>query len=163
GANQAALEMLREIGSVDKIPDYIARAKDKSDPFRLMGFGHRVYKNYDPRAKVMQESAKEVLSLLGVENNPTLQVAQELERIALTDEYFVEKKLYPNVDFYSGIILDAMQFPTSMFTPIFALARTVGWISQWKEMMSDPTSRIGRPRQLYTGPAHRDYVDVENR
>ena len=163
GANQACLEMLREIGSVDRIPEYIKRAKDKSDPFRLMGFGHRVYKNYDPRAKVMQESAKEVLELLGVENNPTLQVAQELERIALTDDYFVEKKLYPNVDFYSGIILDAMGFPTSMFTPIFALARTAGWISQWKEMIADPSQKIGRPRQLYTGAPERDYVDVKNR
>jgi len=163
GANQACLEMLREIGSVDRIPEYIERAKDKNDPFRLMGFGHRVYKNYDPRAKVMQESATEVLELLGVENNPTLQVAQELERIALTDDYFVEKKLYPNVDFYSGIILDAMGFPTSMFTPIFALARTAGWISQWKEMIADPSQKIGRPRQLYTGAPERDYVDVKNR
>ncbi|MSU89921.1 citrate (Si)-synthase [Rhodobacteraceae bacterium 2CG4] len=163
GANQAALEMLREIGTVDQIPEYIARAKDKNDPFRLMGFGHRVYKNYDPRAKVMQESAKEVLELLGVENNPTLQVAQELERIALTDQYFIDKKLYPNVDFYSGIILDAVGFPTSMFTPIFALARTAGWISQWKEMIADPSQKIGRPRQLYTGAPERDYVEVENR
>lgn len=163
GANEAALSMLREIGTVDRIPEYVARAKDKSDPFRLMGFGHRVYKNFDPRAKVMKESADEVLALLGVENNPTLQVAKELERIALEDPYFIEKKLYPNVDFYSGIILDAMGFPTSMFTPIFALARTVGWISQWKEMITDPTQKIGRPRQLYTGPKHRDYVDVEKR
>ncbi|MGR3723620.1 citrate synthase [Abyssibius alkaniclasticus] len=163
GANQACLEMLREIGTVDRIPEYIARAKDKDDPFRLMGFGHRVYKNFDPRAKVMKESADEVLGLLGIENNPTLQVAKELERIALEDPYFVEKKLYPNVDFYSGIILDAMGFPTSMFTPIFALARTVGWIAQWKEMMEDPTQKIGRPRQLYTGETSRDYVDIENR
>ena len=163
GANEAALSMLREIGTVDRIPEYIKRAQDKSDPFRLMGFGHRVYKNYDPRAKVMQETAKEVLDLLGVENNPTLQVAQELERIALSDPYFVEKKLYPNVDFYSGIILDAIGFPTSLFTPIFALARTVGWISQWKEMIADPSQKIGRPRQLYTGAAHRPYVDVESR
>jgi citrate synthase len=163
GANQACLEMLREIGTVDRIPEYIARAKDKNDPFRLMGFGHRVYKNFDPRAKVMKQSADEVLALLGVENNPTLQVAKELERIALEDPYFVEKKLYPNVDFYSGIILDAMGFPTSMFTPIFALARTVGWISQWKEQISDPGMKIGRPRQLYTGPMRRDYIDVENR
>jgi len=163
GANQACLEMLREIGSVENIPEYIERAKDKSDPFRLMGFGHRVYKNYDPRAKVMQESAKEVLGLLGVKNNPALQVAQELEKIALTDEYFIEKKLYPNVDFYSGIILDAMGFPTSLFTPIFALARTAGWISQWKEMIADPSQKIGRPRQLYTGAPHRDYVEVANR
>ena len=128
-----------------------------------MGFGHRVYKNFDPRAKVMKESADEVLGLLGIENNPTLQVAKELERIALEDDYFIEKKLYPNVDFYSGIILDAIGFPTSMFTPIFALARTVGWISQWKEMIEDPELKIGRPRQLYTGPTHRDYVDVEDR
>ena len=163
GANQAALEMLREIGTVENIPEYIRRAKDKSDPFRLMGFGHRVYKNFDPRAKVMKESADEVLDLLGIENNPTLQVAKELERIALEDEYFVEKKLYPNVDFYSGIILEAMGFPTSMFTPIFALSRTVGWISQWKEMIADPKGKIGRPRQLYTGATYRDYQDIENR
>jgi citrate synthase len=163
GANEAALNMLREIGTVDRIPEYIARAKDKNDPFRLMGFGHRVYKNFDPRAKVMKESADEVLGLMGIEDNPTLQVAKELERIALSDPYFVEKKLYPNVDFYSGIILDAIGFPTSMFTPIFALARTVGWIAQWKEMIADPTQKIGRPRQLYTGAKHRDYMDVENR
>ena len=163
GANQACLEMLREIGTVDRIPEYIARAKDKEDPFRLMGFGHRVYKNFDPRAKVMKQSADEVLDLLGVENNPTLQVPKELERIALEDPYFKDKKLYPNVDFYSGIILDAMGFPTSMFTPIFALARTVGWISQWKEMIADPQMKIGRPRQLYIGANARDYVDVENR
>ena len=163
GANQACLEMLREIGTVDRIPEYIARAKDKNDPFRLMGFGHRVYKNFDPRAKVMKESADEVLSLLGVHNNPTLQVAKELERIALSDDYFVSKKLYPNVDFYSGIILEAMGFPTSMFTPIFALSRTVGWISQWKEMIGDPTQKIGRPRQLYIGEAARDYIPVEKR
>ena len=163
GANQACLEMLREIGTVDRIPEYIARAKDKDDPFRLMGFGHRVYKNFDPRAKVMKKSADEVLDLLGIENNPTLQVAKELEKVATEDEYFIEKKLYPNVDFYSGIILDAMGFPTSMFTPIFALSRTVGWISQWKEMLTDPTQRIGRPRQLYTGAPYRDYVEVEDR
>jgi len=163
GANEACLNMLREIGTIDKIPEFIKRAKDKNDPFRLMGFGHRVYKNFDPRAKVMKESADEVLELMGIENNPTLQVAKELERIALKDQYFTEKKLYPNVDFYSGIILDAMGFPTSMFTPIFALARTVGWISQWKEMISDPANKIGRPRQLYTGSPYRDYVDFENR
>lgn len=163
GANQAALEMLREIGSVDRIPEYVRRAKDKNDPFRLMGFGHRVYKNFDPRAKVMKESADEVLDLLGIHNNPTLQVAKELERIALEDEYFVSKKLYPNVDFYSGIILEAMGFPTSMFTPIFAVSRTVGWISQWKEMIADPTQKIGRPRQLYVGPTRRDYLDVAKR
>lgn len=163
GANEACLTMLREIGDVDRIPEYIARAKDKNDPFRLMGFGHRVYKNFDPRAKVMKESADEVLGLLGIENNPTLQVAKELERIALEDPYFVDKKLYPNVDFYSGIILDAMGFPTSMFTPVFALSRTVGWIAQWKEMIGDPTQKIGRPRQLYTGAPARNYVDVEAR
>ncbi|SIO09344.1 citrate synthase [Rhodovulum sp. ES.010] len=163
GANQACLEMLQQIGTVDRIPDYIKRAKDKDDPFRLMGFGHRVYKNFDPRAKVMKQSAHEVLDLLGVENNETLKVAMELEKIALEDEYFVDKKLYPNVDFYSGIILDAMGFPTAMFTPIFALSRTVGWISQWKEMIADPGMKIGRPRQLYAGPTRRDYVDVEDR
>ena len=163
GANQAALEMLRQIGTVDRIPEFIARAKDKEDPFRLMGFGHRVYKNFDPRAKVMKESADEVLGLMGIDNNPTLQVAKALEKIALEDEYFVSRKLYPNVDFYSGIILDAMGFPTAMFTPIFALSRTVGWISQWKEMIADPTQRIGRPRQLYIGPEHRDYTDVASR
>ncbi len=163
GANQACLEMLREIGSVDRIPEFIDRAKDKDDPFRLMGFGHRVYKNFDPRARVMKQSADEVLGLLGIENNPTLQVAMELERLALEDPYFKEKRLYPNVDFYSGIILDALGFPTSMFTPIFALARTVGWISQWKEMIADPQMKIGRPRQLYVGAGMRDYVDVENR
>jgi citrate synthase len=163
GANEACLRMLREIGTPERIPEFIARAKDKDDPFRLMGFGHRVYKNFDPRAKVMKQSADEVLGLLGIENNPTLQVAKELERIALEDDYFVQKKLYPNVDFYSGIILDAIGFPTSMFTPIFALARTVGWISQWKEMLEDPELKIGRPRQLYTGKTFRDYVDVEDR
>ncbi|SLN65769.1 Citrate synthase [Aquimixticola soesokkakensis] len=163
GANQACLEMLREIGTVDRIPEYIAKAKDKNDPFRLMGFGHRVYKNFDPRATVMKESADEVLDLLGVEDNPVLQVAKELEKQALADPYFSEKKLFPNVDFYSGIILEAMGFPTSMFTPIFALSRTVGWISQWKEMIEDPSMKIGRPRQLYTGATERDYVDVEKR
>ncbi|WP_438956087.1 citrate synthase [Cognatiyoonia sp.] len=163
GANQACLEMLREIGTVDRIPEFIARAKDKEDPFRLMGFGHRVYKNFDPRATVMKESADEVLDLLGVENNPTLQVAKELEKAALADPYFAEKKLFPNVDFYSGIILEAMGFPTSMFTPIFALSRTVGWISQWKEQLSDPALKIGRPRQLYMGETMRDYVDIEKR
>ncbi|WMT88706.1 citrate synthase [Pelagibacterium sp. 26DY04] len=163
GANEAALNMLREIGTVDRIPEFIERAKDKNDPFRLMGFGHRVYKNYDPRAAVMQESAREVLELLGVENNPTLQVAQELEKIALEDPYFVERKLYPNVDFYSGIILDAIGFPTSMFTAIFALSRTVGWIAQWKEMIGDPQKKIGRPRQLYHGATTRDYVDIAQR
>ena len=163
GANEAALNMLKEIGTVDRIPEFIARAKDKSDPFRLMGFGHRVYKNYDPRAKVMQETAKEVLDILGVENNPTLQVAKELEKIALEDPYFVERKLYPNVDFYSGVILDAIGFPTSMFTVLFAVARTVGWISQWKEMIADPQKKIGRPRQLYNGSPARDYVALNAR
>jgi citrate synthase len=163
GANQACLEMLKEIGTVDRIPEYIARAKDKDDPFRLMGFGHRVYKNFDPRAMVMKESAHEVLDLLDIEDNETLKVAMQLEKIALEDPYFVEKKLYPNVDFYSGIILEAMGFPTSMFTPIFALSRTVGWISQWKEMLGDPSLKIGRPRQLYTGETRRDYIDVEDR
>ncbi|MEM7242183.1 MAG: citrate synthase [Pseudomonadota bacterium] len=163
GANEAALNMLREIGTVDRIPEYVARAKDKNDPFRLMGFGHRVYKNFDPRAKVMKESADEVLDLLGIENNETLKVAKELEKIALEDAYFIEKKLYPNVDFYSGIILDAMGFPTSMFTPIFALSRTVGWITQWKEMIADPKLKIGRPRQLYMGATARDYIDIKNR
>jgi len=163
GANQAALEMLREIGTVERIPEFIARAKDKDDPFRLMGFGHRVYKNFDPRAKVLKQSADDVLGLLGIENNPTLQVAKELERIALEDEYFIAKKLYPNVDFYSGIILDAIGFPTSMFTPIFAISRTVGWIAQWKEMIADPTQKIGRPRQLYTGEPKRDYTELRLR
>ncbi len=163
GANEACLNMLREIGTVDRIPEFIARAKDKSDPFRLMGFGHRVYKNFDPRAKVMKESADEVLSLMGIKNNPTLQVAKELERIALEDPYFIEKKLYPNVDFYSGIILDAMGFPTSMFTPIFALSRTVGWIAQWREMITDPGLKIGRPRQLYQGHTRREFVDLKKR
>jgi len=163
GANQACLAMLNEIGTVDKIPEFIARAKDKNDPFRLMGFGHRVYKNTDPRAKVLKESADEVLELLGIENNPILKVAKELEAAALLDPYFAEKKLFPNVDFYSGIILEAMGFPMSMFTPIFALSRTVGWISQWKEMISDPTMKIGRPRQLYCGETKRDYVDIEKR
>ncbi|WP_300518302.1 citrate synthase [Aliiroseovarius sp.] len=163
GANQACLEMLKEIGSVDRIPEFLARAKDKNDPFRLMGFGHRVYKNTDPRATVLKQSADEVLELLGVEDNPLLQVAKELEQTALNDPYFIDKKLFPNVDFYSGIILEAMGFPTSMFTPIFALSRTVGWISQWKEQLSDPAHKIGRPRQLYMGEAQRDYTDVEER
>ncbi len=163
GANQACLEMLEEIGTVDRIPEYIARAKDKEDPFRLMGFGHRVYKNFDPRAKVMKQSADEVLELLGVENNPKLQVAKVLEQQALEDPYFADKKLFPNVDFYSGIILEAMGFPTSMFTPIFALSRTVGWISQWEEQLGDPAMKIGRPRQLYLGETMRDYVDIEDR
>ena len=163
GANEAALNMLSEIGTVDRIPEYIARAKDKDDPFRLMGFGHRVYKNYDPRAKIMQKTCHEVLHAVGADNDPMLQVAMELERIALTDDYFVERKLYPNIDFYSGITLKAMGFPTNMFTVLFALARTVGWIAQWKEMIEDPHQKIGRPRQLYTGAPVRDYVPVEKR
>ncbi len=163
GANQATLEMLKEIGTVDRIPEFIARAKDKNDNYRLMGFGHRVYKNFDPRATVLKKSADEVLGLLGVDHNPLLQVAMELEKQALADPYFAEKKLFPNVDFYSGIILEAMGFPTSMFTPIFAVARTVGWISQWKEQLADPQLKIGRPRQLYMGEMQRDYVDIEKR
>jgi citrate synthase len=163
GANQACLEMLEEIGTVDKIPEFIARAKDKNDPFRLMGFGHRVYKNFDPRAIVLKESADEVLELLGVESNSILQVAKKLEETALADDYFIEKKLFPNVDFYSGIILEAMGFPTSMFTPIFAVSRTIGWVSQWKEMVTDPKMKIGRPRQLYVGETKRDYVNIEDR
>jgi len=162
GANEAALNMLREIGTVDRIPEYIARAKNKDDPFRLMGFGHRVYKNYDPRATVMQKTAKEVLDKLGVKE-PIFDVARELEQIALHDSYFIEKKLYPNVDFYSGVILSAIGFPTDMFTVLFALARTVGWVAQWNEMISDPEQKIGRPRQLYTGPAQRDYVAIGKR
>ncbi|MBC7987426.1 MAG: citrate synthase [Sphingomonadaceae bacterium] len=162
GANEAALNMLRQIGKPERIPEYIARAKDKDDPFRLMGFGHRVYKNYDPRAKVMQATAAEVLDKLGVDD-PVFDVARELEQIALKDEYFIEKKLYPNVDFYSGVILSAIGFPTTMFTALFALARTTGWVAQWNEMISDPEQKIGRPRQLYTGPAQRDYVPVEQR
>ncbi len=163
GANEAALNMLKEIGTVDRIPEFIARAKDKSDSFKLMGFGHRVYKNFDPRATVMQKTAKEVLDLLGVHNNPTLQVAQELEKIALEDPYFIDRKLYPNVDFYSGIILEAIGFPTSMFTVLFSVARTVGWISQWKEMIADPQKKIGRPRQLYDGAPARDYQGLSAR
>ncbi|HAK98403.1 MAG: citrate (Si)-synthase [PS1 clade bacterium] len=163
GANEAALDMLAEIGSVERIPEFIQRAKDKNDPFRLMGFGHRVYKNYDPRARVMHKTCHEVLGELGIKDDPLLDVAMELERIALSDDYFVEKKLYPNIDFYSGITLKAMGFPTTMFTVLFALARTVGWVSQWNEMIEDPSQRIGRPRQLYIGSTQRDYVPVEKR
>ena len=163
GANQAVLEMLEEIGHKDNIPEYIARAKDKDDPFRLMGFGHRVYKNYDPRAQVLRESAHEVLHDLGIDNDPTLQLAMELEKIALEDPYFVERKLFPNVDFYSGIILKALGFPDTMFTVLFALARTVGWISQWKEMMEESSLKIGRPRQLYIGAPARPYIDMDKR
>lgn len=163
GANEAALTMLAEIGTVDRIPLYIAKAKDKSDPFRLMGFGHRVYKNFDPRAKIMQKTAHEVLKEVGAHNDPLLQVAIELEKIALSDSYFIEKKLYPNIDFYSGITLKALGFPTNMFTVLFALARTVGWIAQWTEMIKDPHQRIGRPRQLYTGSPKRDYISINKR
>jgi len=163
GANEAALQMLQEIGSVDRIPEYIKRAKDRNDSFRLMGFGHRVYKNYDPRAKIMQKTCHEVLQAVGHGDDPILKVALELERIALNDEYFIEKKLYPNIDFYSGITLKALGFPTDMFTVLFAIARTVGWIAQWKEMIEDPSQRIGRPRQLYTGPTERNYVLIDRR
>ncbi len=163
GANEAALRMLEEIGDVSNIPEYIKRAKDKSDPFRLMGFGHRVYKNYDPRAKVMREACHEVLDALDIRQEPTLKVAMELERIALEDEYFVEKRLYPNIDFYSGITLRALGFPTEMFTALFALARTVGWIAQWKEMYEDPAQKIGRPRQIYTGAAERSFIPRNKR
>ena len=162
GANEAALNMLREIGTPDRIPEYIARAKNKDDPFRLMGFGHRVYKNYDPRATVMQKTAAEVLDKLG-RNDPIFEVARQLEHMALNDQYFIDKKLFPNVDFYSGVILSAIGFPTTMFTVLFALARTVGWVAQWNEMISDPEQKIGRPRQLYTGPTQRDYVPVDKR
>ena len=163
GANEAALDMLMEIGTVDRIPEYIKRAKDRNDPFRLMGFGHRVYKNYDPRAKIMQKTCHEVLKAVRHADDPIFQVALELERIALHDDYFIEKKLYPNIDFYSGITLKALGFPTDMFTVLFAIARTVGWIAQWKEMIEDPSQRIGRPRQLYTGPTERTYIPVEAR
>ncbi|MDE1905796.1 MAG: citrate (Si)-synthase [Rhodospirillales bacterium] len=163
GANEAVLKMLAEIGHKDNIPDFIKQVKDKDSNVKLMGFGHRVYKNYDPRAKIMQNTCYEVLSELGIKDSPTLDLAMELEKIALEDDYFVSRKLYPNVDFYSGIILSAMGFPTTMFTPIFALARTVGWISQWKEMIEDPTNRIGRPRQIYTGAPQRDYTPVDKR
>jgi citrate synthase len=162
GANEAALKMLGEIGSVDRIPEFVKRSKDPKDSFRLMGFGHRVYKNYDPRAKLMQKTCHEVLSELGI-NDPLLDVAMELEKIALHDEYFIEKRLYPNVDFYSGITLRAMGFPTTMFTVLFALARTVGWIAQWKEMIEDPHQKLGRPRQLYTGAPKRDYEPISRR
>jgi citrate synthase len=163
GANEAALKMLAEIGTVSRIPEYIKRAKDHNDPFRLMGFGHRVYKNYDPRARIMQKTCHEVLGEMGIKDDALLDVALELERIALHDDYFIEKKLYPNIDFYSGITLKAMGFPTSMFTVLFAVARTVGWIAQWKEMIADPDQRIGRPRQLYIGAAKRDYPPISRR
>ncbi len=163
GANEAVLLMLEEIGSKDRVAEYVKKAKNKDDSFRLMGFGHRVYKNYDPRAKVMQETCHEVLGALGKQNDPLLELAMELERIALEDDYFVEKKLYPNVDFYSGIILRAMGFPTSMFTVLFAVARTVGWVAQWNEMIEDPMQKIGRPRQLYMGAPQRAYVPIDDR
>jgi citrate synthase len=163
GANEAALKMLEEIGKPENIKGFIEKVKDKNSNVRLMGFGHRVYKNYDPRAKIMQITAHEVLNELGIKDDPLLDVAHEIERVALSDDYFVSRKLYPNVDFYSGIILRALGFPTSMFTVLFALARTIGWISQWKEMIEDPTQRIGRPRQLYTGAPLRDYVDMNKR
>jgi citrate synthase len=163
GANEAALNMLEEIGTADRIPEFIRRAKDRDDPFRLMGFGHRVYKNYDPRARIMQASCHEVLDAMGLRDQPVLQVAMELEKIALEDDYFVERKLYPNVDFYSGIILNALGFPKSMFTVLFAVARTVGWVAQWNEMIEDPEQRIGRPRQLYAGPPRRDFVPMDKR
>ena len=163
GANEAVLDMLAEIGDRSNIPDFIKRARDKNDPFRLFGFGHRVYKNFDPRAKVMREECHKVLKQLGMNNDPLLEIALELEEIALKDSYFIEKKLYPNVDFYSGIILKAMGFPTSMFTVLFAVARTVGWVSQWKEMIEDPMQRIGRPRQLYTGPDQKSYIPIKDR
>jgi citrate synthase len=163
GANEAVLKMLTEIGHKDRIPEFIKRAKNKDDSFKLMGFGHRVYKNFDPRAKVLRDSCHEVLDELGVRDEPLLELAMELEKIALQDDYFIEKKLYPNVDFYSGIILKAMGFPTSMFTVLFAIARTVGWVAQWNEMIEDPNQKIGRPRQLYTGPIKRDYVAIGQR
>ncbi len=163
GANEAALNMLIEIAAPERIPHFIARAKDPKDAFRLMGFGHRVYKNYDPRAKVMRKACHDVLNALGVKNDPLLAVALELERIALSDDYFLEKKLYPNIDFYSGITLKALGFPTEMFTVLFALARTVGWIAQWAEMIEDDSQKIGRPRQIYTGAAKRPYRPIEKR
>jgi citrate synthase len=163
GANEAVLDMLKEIGSVDNIDEYVKKAKDKDDPFRLMGFGHRVYKNFDPRATLMRETCHEVLGELGIKNEPLLDLAMELERIALEDEYFIERKLYPNVDFYSGIIFRAIGIPESMFTVLFAVARTVGWVSQWNEMIEDPGQKIGRPRQLYIGETQRDFVPLDKR
>lgn len=163
GANQAVLEMLDQIGHKDNIPEFIERAKDKNDPFKLMGFGHRVYKNFDPRAAVLKESCDEVLAELGIKDDHQLELAMELEKIALNDPYFKDRKLFPNVDFYSGIILKAMGFPTEMFTVLFAVSRTVGWISQWKEMMEEPSIKIGRPRQLYTGAPARKYVPMKKR
>lgn len=163
GANEAVLAMLREIGHSDRIPDYIRRAKDKNDPFRLMGFGHRVYKSYDPRASVLRQTCHEILAELGIQNDPLLELAMTLEQIALADDYFIEKKLYPNVDFYSGIIFKAIGIPVSMFTVLFAIARTAGWVAQWKEMIADPMQKIGRPRQVYVGNTYRDYIPLEQR
>ena len=163
GANEAVLKMLAEIGDAKNIPQFISEVKDKNSHTKLMGFGHRVYKNFDPRAKIMQQTCHEVLGELGIKDEPMLDLAMELERIALSDPYFIERKLYPNVDFYSGIILKAMGIPTSMFTVLFAVSRTIGWISQWKEMIEDPSQRIGRPRQMYSGPSQRDYVDLAAR
>ena len=160
GANEAVVKMLGEIGSIDRVPEFVEKAKDKDSHSRLMGFGHRVYKNYDPRAGVLKESADEVLELLGQKNNPKLAIAKELERIALSDDYFAKRKLFPNVDFYSGIILEAMGIPTTMFTAIFALARSVGWMAQWNEMIEDPEQKIGRPRQRYTGYPQRSYTPM---
>jgi citrate synthase len=163
GANEAVINMLEEIGSADRIDTYVDRAKDRDDPFRLMGFGHRVYKSYDPRAQIIREMCHRVLEKLGQNNSPIFELALRLEEIALKDEYFVEKNLYPNVDFYSGIIYEALGIPKSMFTVMFAIARTVGWVTHWREMLSDPDTRIGRPRQLYVGEAQRDYVDIDKR
>lgn len=163
GANEAALNMLDQIGDISNIPKYVARAKDKNDEFRLVGFGHRVYKNYDPRARLIRKMCHEVLEKLGVENNPTFELALKLEEIALNDEYFIERKLYPNVDFYSGLIYKALGIPTNMFTVMFAIARTVGWVAQWSEMIAEHNQRIGRPRQVYVGPAMRDYIDISKR
>ena len=163
GANEAVLEMLEQIGTKERIADFVKRAKDKDDPFRLMGFGHRVYTSYDPRAKVMQKMCEDVLHEVGHDDDPLLGLARELEKVVLNDEYFVKRKLYPNVDFYSGIVMRAMGIPVKMFTPIFAIARTAGWLAQWKEMIEDPDQRIARPRQLYTGSAQRAYVPVERR
>jgi citrate synthase len=163
GANEAVLNMLNEIGDPSRVDEYVKKAKDKNDPFRLMGFGHRVYKNYDPRATILSETCKEVLDELGIKDNPLLDIAVALEKIALEDEYFIEKKLYPNVDFYSGIIFQAMGIPVTMFTALFALARTTGWIAQWNEMVEDPQQKIGRPRQLFTGEPKRDYVALNKR
>ena len=163
GANEAVLSMLDEIGSVENIPKYLARAKDKKDPFRLMGFGHRVYKNYDPRAKIIRQMCHDVLEKLGDKNDPTFELALRLEEIALSDDYFIQRKLYPNVDYYSGLIYKALGIPNNMFTVMFAIARTVGWVSQWTEMIAEENQRIGRPRQLYVGPAKRDYTDISNR